>query len=188
MGRESLGYLEKRSFLDDEWYAFSGFGLLGLKNKKYFLFFKLHFYQKNELFIFNNKFTQTNNHVELIFRISLLIAGIVNILPALLVFFPAKIANSYGIAIPDSNYELLLRHRAVLFFIVGGLLVYSSITQKAYAISTVVGLISMLSFVLLYYLIGKNTNAQLKKVMFIDVAAIIVLFVGAVLYYLGSEK
>jgi hypothetical protein len=126
--------------------------------------------------------------MELIFRISLFIAGIVNILPALLVFFPTKIANSYGIAIPDSNYELLLRHRAALFFIVGGLLVYSSITQKGYVISAAVGLISMLSFVLLYYLIGKNINAQLKKVMLIDVGAIIVLFVGAVLYYLSSGK
>lgn len=126
--------------------------------------------------------------MELIFRISLFIAGIANLLPALFVFFPAKIANSYGIAIPDSNHELLLRHRAALFFIVGGLLVYSSITQKAYAISTVVGLISMLSFVLLYYLIGKNINAQLKKVMLIDVGAIIVLLLGAALYYLGSEK
>ena len=70
--------------------------------------------------------------MELIFRICLFIAGVINTLPALLAFLPEKIATSYGVEVPNANYELLLRHRAVLFGIVGGLMIYSAISKKNY--------------------------------------------------------
>lgn len=120
--------------------------------------------------------------MERFFRISLLIAGVVNSLPFLIVFIPYKVSDSYGVELVNSNYELLLRHRAVLFGIIGGLLIYSGITKKFYGLSTVAGLISMMSFVLLYFLIV-DINQELKKVMIIDVIATILLCMGAVLHW-----
>ena len=73
--------------------------------------------------------------MELIFRICLGIAGLINMLPSLLVFLPHKIGESYGIEIPNPNYGLLLRHRAALFGIVGGFMVYAALTQKNYDIT-----------------------------------------------------
>ena len=126
-------------------------------------------------------------NMELIFRITLFIAGLINLLPALLAFLPDKISNSYGIDIPNSNYELLLRHRAILFGIIGGLMIFSAIVKKHYEISTIAGLISMLSFILLYFLIDKGINSELKKVMMIDIVATAILCIGLLLFLLKSK-
>ncbi|MGB0839282.1 MAG: hypothetical protein ACPGXL_04025 [Chitinophagales bacterium] len=122
--------------------------------------------------------------MELLFRICLGIASIINLLPALLVFLPNRIASSYGIDVPNANYELLLRHRAVLFGIVGGLMLYAAISQKYYDLAVVVGLVSMVSFVILVPLVSGDINAALKKVMYVDLVGIAILVVGFVLFKL----
>ena len=125
--------------------------------------------------------------MELIYRITLFIAGIINILPALLAFLPEKISKSYGIELPNGNYELLLRHRAILFGIIGGLMIYSAILKKYYEIATTVGLISMGSFIILFILIDKDFNSELKKVMMVDIVATVILCIGLVLFLLKSK-
>ena len=96
--------------------------------------------------------------MELIFRISLFVVGVINLLPSILAFLPKKIATSYGVSEPNSNQELLLRHRAAMFGMIGGLMVFAAIAQKYYEIATFIGFFSMISFVLLYFLIGKNNK------------------------------
>ena len=122
--------------------------------------------------------------MELLFRITLFVAGVINLLPSLLAFLPDKIAKSYGIQIPNANYELLLRHRAILFGIIGGLMIYSAIAKKYYTIATTVGLISMVSFILLYFLIGKDINSELNKIMIVDIVATGILCLGLLLFKL----
>lgn len=125
--------------------------------------------------------------MELLFRIALFISGTINILPSLLAFLPDKISKSYGIDIPNSNYELLLRHRAILFGIIGGFMIYSAIVKKYYELSTIAGLVSMASFIILYFLIGKDINKELKKVLLIDVVATVILCIGFILFLLKSK-
>jgi len=122
--------------------------------------------------------------MELLFRITLFVAGVINLLPSLLAFLPDKIAKSYGIQIPNANYELLLRHWAILFGIIGGLMIYSAIAKKYYTIATTVGLISMVSFILLYFLIGKDINSELNKIMIVDIVATGILCLGLLLFKL----
>jgi len=119
--------------------------------------------------------------METIFRISLFIAGAINFLPSLLVFSTEKLCKSYGIKIPNPDLELLLRHRAILFGIIGGLMIYSAITKKYYSVSVTAGLISMVSFIMLYFLIG-GINEELEKIMLFDLAAILILVVGLLPY------
>jgi len=124
--------------------------------------------------------------MELIFRITLFIAGVINLLPSVLAFLPDKISKSYGIEIPNENYELLLRHRAILFGIIGGLMIYSAVAKKHYEVSTFIGLISMVSFIVLFFLIGKDINSDLKKVMTIDIVGTVILCIGFILFKLKS--
>lgn len=124
--------------------------------------------------------------MELIFRITLFIAGVINLLPSVLAFLPDKISKSYGIEIPNENYELLLRHRAILFGIIGGLMIYSAVAKKHYEVSTVIGLISMISFIVLFFLIGGDINSELKKVMSIDIVGTVILCIGFILFKLKS--
>jgi hypothetical protein len=125
--------------------------------------------------------------MELLFRITLFVAGVINLLPSLLAFLPEKIAKSYGIEIPNANYELLLRHRAILFGIIGGLMIYSALVKKHYELSTIAGLVSMTSFIILYFIIGKDINQELKTVMMIDAVATVILCIGFILFILKSK-
>jgi len=122
--------------------------------------------------------------METIFRICLFIAGLINFAPSLLAILPSKINQSYGIDIPNANYELLLRHRAVLFGLIGGLLIYSAVSKKYYTLSVTIGLISMVSFLLLYKLADGTINTELEKVMRIDAVGIVILLLGYGLYKL----
>lgn len=126
--------------------------------------------------------------MELIYRITLFVAGLINLLPSMLAFLPYKISKSYGIEIPNANYELLLRHRAILFGIIGGLMIFSSIVKKYYEIATIAGLISMTSFILLYFLIDRGISSELKKVMVIDILASLILLIGLVIFLITSKK
>lgn len=123
--------------------------------------------------------------MEIVFRITLLISGAINIFPSALVFLPERISDSYGIKLQNPDFELLLRHRAVLFGIIGGLMIYSALTKKYYSISVIVGLISMLSFVILYFSLN-GINDELTKVMKFDIAAIVILIIGLLLYKFKS--
>lgn len=126
--------------------------------------------------------------MELFFRILLALTGAINLLPSLLAFLPERITKSYGVTIPDANVELLLRHRAVLFGIIGGLMIFSALAKKYYEVATGAGLISMSSFVVLYWLIGEDINAELSTVMRIDVVATIVLLVGFLAFRVPVKK
>ncbi len=115
-------------------------------------------------------------------------AGLINLLPSLLVFLPDRISKSYGVEVPNASYELLLRHRAVLFGIIGGLMIASAISRKNYTVATVTGLVSMVSFIVLYFWIGKDISSQLKRVMTIDVLATVLLLVGLLGFLLGARS
>ncbi|MEM7511514.1 MAG: hypothetical protein AAF388_11310 [Bacteroidota bacterium] len=120
--------------------------------------------------------------METVFRVCLLIAGVINALPSILAFLPQKISDSYGIEIPDVNHELLLRHRAILFGIIGGIMIFSAISKKYYTLSVSIGMISMLSFILLFLLMKGEVNPELRKVMYVDLVGIAVLLGGFVLF------
>ena len=104
-----------------------------------------------------------------------------------LAFFAEKISKSDGIDISNASLELLLRHRAVLFGIVGTLTLYSAIMKLHYSLSTTVGVISVVSFIVLYYQIGQ-VNKELKTVMIIYVVASIVLLVAGILFFITSKN
>ena len=125
--------------------------------------------------------------MELIFRICLFITGIINILPSFLAFLPDRISTAYGIEVPDANYELLLRHRAVLFAIIGGIMIYSALTKKNYSLAVLIGLVSMISFVLLYLLMDGEISPELLKVMKIDIVGIIILLLGYIVLSLKKK-
>lgn len=120
--------------------------------------------------------------IEFFFRIGLFVAGMINFMPGLLAVLPDRISKSYGIATPDASLELLLRHRAVFFAMIGGLMLYAAISKNYMELSAVLGLVSMISFILLYFLIGGEISQELSKVMKIDVFALLLLLISFVLY------
>ena len=123
--------------------------------------------------------------MEAVFRVVLFLCGLIHLLPFTLAFLPERIQSAYGVEVTGSDMMLLLRHRAVLFGIVGAVMLYSSLKGRHYALSTFVGLASMLSFILLYGFIG-GINDSLKSVVWVDVAASVALASSSAAYLLRS--
>jgi hypothetical protein len=108
----------------------------------------------------------------------LVLVGLVNLYPAVGVVSGAKLHQLYGISIEDPNLLILMRHRAVLFALLGGLIFYSAFRPPLRPVACVLGLASMLSFVLLAWLAGE-TNAALRRVVVADVVASILLLAAS---------
>jgi hypothetical protein len=99
-----------------------------------------------------------------------LIVGVVNLLPVSGVSSTSRLWALYGVVFEDPNLVILMRHRAALFGIVGALLVASAFHTPLRPLALAAGLISMLSFVLIAYLVG-GFNAELRRVVLVDLAA-----------------
>ena len=106
-----------------------------------------------------------------------LIAGIVNLLPVAGIGSASRIQAAYGVVLEDANLIILMRHRAALFGIVGVLLVASAFHLPLRPLALAAGLFSMLSFVLIAFLVG-GYNAELRRVALADLVAS-ALLVGA---------
>lgn len=125
--------------------------------------------------------------MENLYRLILLISGLVHILPFSFLFFTEQLQKSYGVDISDVNLQLLLRHRAIFFGLIGVGLILSAIKKSYYGWASAIGLISMVSFVLLFYQIG-GINQQLRTVMLIDVFISAALFLTAIVYHFIYAK
>jgi len=53
-------------------------------------------------------------------------AGVINFLPVMGVFSGARIESLYGVELSDPTLEVLLRHRAVLFGLLGGFMIVAA--------------------------------------------------------------
>ena len=125
--------------------------------------------------------------MEYLYRLILLITGVVHLLPFSLAFFANRIPNTYGVSISHPNMQFLLRHRAFLFGIIGFGLIFSAIKKKYYLTASVVGLVSMFSFICLYYRI-RDINAQLQSVMWVDMLVVAALLLITVVYYIPRKN
>ena len=112
----------------------------------------------------------------------ILLASLINLAPVSGVVSSARLQALYGIAFADPNLLILMRHRAVLFGIVGGLLVASGFHPPLRPVGFAVGLLSMLSFVLIAWLVG-GYNAELRRVLLVDVVGSVLLIGAALLHY-----
>jgi len=109
-----------------------------------------------------------------------LLVGLGNLLPVVGVLSAARLEALYGVAIGEPNLLVLMRHRAVLFAIVGALLVAAAFRSAWRAAALAAGLVSMLSFVALAWLVG-DVNAELRRVVAVDLVLSAALVVAAAL-------
>lgn len=111
-----------------------------------------------------------------------LVAAAINLAPLLGAFAPERMTALYGVNLDDPNLQILMRHRAVLFGIVGGLLLVAAFHPPLRTIGYAVGFASMLSFLLIAWLVG-GYSAEIQRVILLDVIGIAAL-AGAGLVHL----
>lgn len=110
----------------------------------------------------------------------LIVAALIHLLPVSGVLGASSLQRLYGVAISDPNLLVLMQHRAVLFAIVGGLLVAAAFRPEWRMLAIVVGLVSVLSFLLIASVVD-GTNALIARVVWVDVVALVALLGAAAL-------
>ena len=76
----------------------------------------------------------------------LILVGIIHLLPLSGVLGAERLAALYALEITDPNLDILLRHRAVLFGLLGGFLIGSAYKPGLRMPAFAAGFISVLSF------------------------------------------
>jgi len=93
--------------------------------------------------------------IEITRVIVLICLGLLNLYPAIGVLSAGQIEGLYGIDVVSTDLEILMRHRAVMLGLVGGLLLVSAFRPRLQVVAATVGFISMSSFVAIAYLAGE---------------------------------
>lgn len=125
--------------------------------------------------------------VKALVRVAFLLVASVNLAPVLGVVSVSRLEALYGIEVTGPDIEILLRHRAVLFAVVGLLLLLGAFRPALRPLAVSFGLLSMLSFVVIALLVGDHGSA-VGRVVAVDVVAAVVLVAAAVGSRFSEEK
>lgn len=117
----------------------------------------------------------------------LVVVGIIHFLPLIGVLGDDRLAALYGLSFDEPNLEILMRHRAVLFGLLGAFLLYAAFDHTYQAAAYFAGLVSVLSFLYLAWAVG-GYNAQLSRVFFADVVALACLVVAGLAHVIGAYE
>ena len=105
---------------------------------------------------------------------ALLLAGLINLAPVIGVISANQLEGMYGIPIENSDLVILMRHRAILFGLLGAFIIYSASRESLQSLACIAGLVSMISFIVLAYAAGGYGEA-LNKVIIADVVGSVAL-------------
>lgn len=120
-------------------------------------------------------------------RALFIVVALVNLLPVSGLLGPARLEALYGLRLEGADLVLLMRHRAVLFGLVGALLGVAAFRPALRPVAAVVGLGSMLSFVALAWPPAAQ-GVALQRVFWVDVVASLLLVVAIALHVRASVR
>lgn len=100
----------------------------------------------------------------------LFLVGAINFYPVVGVLSAKMLSNLYLIDVQSNDPLILLKHRAVLFGLLGGFIIYSAFKPELQWLAIIMGLVSMLSFIVVAFLVG-DFGAGIRKVIIADVIA-----------------
>jgi hypothetical protein len=111
----------------------------------------------------------------------LVVAGIIHVLPLAGVAGAERLAALYGVDFSDPNLAILMRHRAVLFGLLGVLLIYAAFKPSLQPMAFVAGIVSAAAFLGLAWSTG-GYNPLVARIVTADVVALVCLAIGAATY------
>ena len=117
----------------------------------------------------------------------LVAVGIIHILPLSGVLSATRLFDLYGISFDDPNLEILMRHRAVLFGLLGMFLLSSAFLPSLQLAALITGFVSVVSFLYLAYSVG-GYNDQVNRIVTADKAELVCLLVGSIAYAINYSN
>jgi hypothetical protein len=122
-----------------------------------------------------------------IIMVLLIIVGLINFLPVIGVISASKISQAYSVELSSNDLVILLRHRALLFGVVGGFILYSAFEPRYQVAAMIMAAVSMLGYLGVMYLVG-DYNPSIFKVAIVDMVGIGFLIAAAVLKYAETKS
>ena len=117
----------------------------------------------------------------------LVIAGLINIFPVVGVISADQLEKLYGLPFENNDLIILMRHRAVLFGLLGAFILFSVVRPQLQRLACVAGLVSMVSFIVFAYLSAPYGDA-LRKVVVADVIGSLALVIVLVALYRQQSR
>ena len=116
----------------------------------------------------------------------LLVAAVIHLLPLVGVLGADRLASLYGLSFAEPSLLILMRHRAVLFGILGVFLIYAAFRPAAHSAAFIAGFSSVLSFLALAWTTS-GYNESVGRVVTADIVALGCLVIGSVAYRLNRR-
>jgi len=111
----------------------------------------------------------------------LIMVGLVNFAPAVGLLGAEALGRLYGFANLEGDLLILMRHRALLFGIVGSFIICSAFRPGLQPAAMLMAAVSMLGYIALVFL-ADVPGAKLNRVAMIDIIACLPLLAAWVLY------
>jgi len=112
----------------------------------------------------------------------LIVVGLINFTPVIGLLSVQKLESAYSVAIIGNDLAILMRHRALLFGILGAFILYSAFNPVYQPAAMIMGGISMVGFAFLVLGTG-GYNEAVGKVLFLDIIGVVFLLVALVFKY-----
>lgn len=107
----------------------------------------------------------------------LLVVAVIHLLPLSGVLGAERLQALYGIPVGEPNLAILMRHRAILFGLLGSFLVYAAFRPAVQAAAFGAGFVSVLSFLTLAWSTG-GYNDLVARIVAADIVALVSLIAG----------
>ena len=89
-----------------------------------------------------------------IVRGMLIVVAVIHLLPLSGVLSAEQLSTLYGISFEEPNIEILMRHRSVLFGMLGTFLMYSAFKPQLHMYALVAATVSVVSFLYIAWSVG----------------------------------
>ena len=116
----------------------------------------------------------------------MLVVAAIHLVPISGFFGARRLSALYGIDVTDPTLEILMRHRAVLFGILGVFFTYAAFTPAVQPIAFVAATASLASFFFLAFS-ASEISPPIRKIVIGDVVATVCLVGAIALYVIKSE-
>jgi len=111
----------------------------------------------------------------------LVVVAVIHLLPVSGVLGTEQLRSLYGLSFDEPNVEILMRHRSVLFGLLGGALLFSAFKPILHTYALIAATISVVSFLYIAWSVG-GYNHELGRVFLADVIALFCLAIGFLVF------
>ncbi len=119
--------------------------------------------------------------------ILLIVVGVINFLPVFAVLSATNLEQAYSVELANNDLIILMRHRALLFGIIGGFILFSVFAPSYQTPAMIMAAVSMIGFLYLAWTVG-GYNDAISQIAMIDSAGIVCLALAAILKFVAIGK